>query len=120
MIIRKVILTILTIFILTSISLAIEPTPVAGKIYTGYIDDVKCYLDFDLSTFGPNNSGRVLISCDDHNIAYYYRYEQPENERMIKLDNLGFLYQTSKDILLYMPTMSEYVFTTKPITTQEK
>lgn len=116
---KKLILTILTIFILTSVSIA-EVTPVAGKTYTGDIDDIKCYLEFGILPFSPCCSGKVLIYCDDYNIAYYYHYEQPENERLVKVNNLGYLYQTGKDALIYIPTLTEYIFTTTPVTTQDK
>lgn len=118
MIIKKLILTIITIFILSSISIA-DVTPVSNKTYVGDIDDVKCYLEFGESTFGPCCGGKLLIYCDNSHTAYYYHYEQPENERLVKIDTLGYLYQTAKDKLIYFPDLTDYAFTTSIVKTTD-
>lgn len=119
MIIKKLILTILTIFILSSISIA-EVTPVAGKTYEGDIDDIKCYFEFNNSTvFSPCCSGKLLIYCDNMHTAYYYQYEQPANERLVKINSLGYMYQTAQDALIYFPSLTDYIFTSSYVETTD-
>jgi hypothetical protein len=113
---KKIILILLSIFILTTISIA-EDMNVVGSRYQSIVSGVTYQLDFLQGPTGPCCSGNVILTSDNSSFGYIYGFQQKEGERLVTVTDVGYLYQDNQNKLTYIQSLSDLIFTSVSVYT---